>query len=549
MEAKVLGRLRNTVVGVLVVAILAGMFLPIYTDEVGWRFQERAGLDGVDKLFNDICGPNTIARPPFFMMPVRYYSAFFNTSFADPFYIRLSGVFYALLWLVLLLVLIRRITTSPSDRLQLSIIGVGLMCLGTMPLLLVWSRPEQPILLATTAALVVAWTSGGHLPAASSARSAWLRSVAILLLAVFAFSYHLKAIFLTPIFLACLFFASRGRHANLPRIVIGALFVIMAAAAANYWVHRLQCPGDPVLFTAFASNNMGMALTGSRNWTELASAAAKIMGNATSLEYFRLPVPAVDPLSNWLEPGQISKGHSRIWSVVLVFLWLEMVMLAVACIYIKVREGWSERHLDARPVLAVIILATVLAWSATQAIRNVYEASLALPLVMLAVIFALSGIRHGNRIGKWVRVASLLIGVLAIVSPLAVAAIYGPPIARASTQKGYLGAQPTSLPAFGYASLKPDILGAARKCGIDDPARAKALMVDDLTYFAFMKSRLPQHQLGVLSIWRGTIDDPIAYLRSRGSGGAIVGCHLLPDELRRRAKSQGAFCCLGPPHW
>ena len=70
-----------------------------------------------------------------------------------------------------------------------------------------------------------------------------------------------------------------------------------------------------------------------------------------------------------------------------------------------------------------------------------------------------------------------------------------------------------------------------------------------VTYFAFMESRLPQHRLGVIGLWRGTIDDPIAYLRSRGSSGAILGCHLLPPNLRARAKSEGRFCCLGPPNW
>ena len=64
--------LRNAALGVLIAALLAGLFLPVYTDEIGWRLQERAGFDGVDKLYTEICGPNTLARPPFWMMPVRY---------------------------------------------------------------------------------------------------------------------------------------------------------------------------------------------------------------------------------------------------------------------------------------------------------------------------------------------------------------------------------------------------------------------------------------------------------------------------------------------
>lgn len=48
----------------------------------------------------------------------KYYSAFFNMTFADPFYVRLSGVFYGLLRFGLLLVLIRRISSDRSDRMN-----------------------------------------------------------------------------------------------------------------------------------------------------------------------------------------------------------------------------------------------------------------------------------------------------------------------------------------------------------------------------------------------------------------------------------------------
>lgn len=62
-------RLRNALLIVFVASLLGGMMLPVYTDEIGWRLQERAALDGVDKLYSDICGPNTLAVPPSFMWP------------------------------------------------------------------------------------------------------------------------------------------------------------------------------------------------------------------------------------------------------------------------------------------------------------------------------------------------------------------------------------------------------------------------------------------------------------------------------------------------
>ena len=551
---RTLGWLRYAVLGVLLAAIVAGMFLPVYTDEVGWRFQERAALDGVDKLFSDLCGPNTLAAPPFFMMPVRYYSAFFNTMFADPFYVRLSGVFYALVWMAMMLALIGRLARDRAERAKLTIVGAGLMCLGTMPLLLVWSRPEQPILLLTTAALLLAWrgspdSQGDAAPADVSRRVAWLRSGLIVALATFALSYHLKAVFTAPVFLACLFFASRGRQANVPRLAAALALAVMVGWSLHYWGHRMQCPGDPILRAQYAFNSHGMEIIESRNLAELLAALVKLLGNVNITDYFSLVAPRPDPLSNWLAPDQIDRAGALRWHAALVLGWSAITLFAVACLIARAWQCWRARDLDSRLILAAALLAAVLGWSATQGHRNVYEACLVLPLVMLSILFALSGRSRGDRAEAFVQIVTVIVGLSAIASPLAVAAIYAPSIAQANRQAGYIPEQAGSLPVFGYASLKPDIFGAAGKCGIGDPGAARALMIDDVTYFAFMESRLPQHRLGVLGLWRGTIDDPIAYLRSRGSSGAILGCHLLPPDLRARARSEGRFCCLGPPNW
>jgi hypothetical protein len=541
--------LQRAVLGAFLVAILAGIFLPIYGDEVGWRFQERAALDGVDKLFSDGCGANTLARPPFFMMPVRAYSAFFNTRFADPFFVRASGVLYAVLWAGLLLALIARIARGRPDRTALTMVGIGLMSLGMMPLLLVWSRPEQPIVLVTTAALLFGWIGSQDRAVATPARTAWLRSIVIVVLATIAYSYHLKALFLVPVFLACLVFASRGREAVLPRAITGLVFLGITAWAAAYWVHRMQCPDDAWLRAAYAGNNMGVYLAGARNLPELIAAVGRIIANADPFHYFELPVPRADPLSQWVEANQLSTHDSSLWNRALVTIWWGTLLFAVWCLIARIRVAWRERQLDARPVFAIALFVTVLGWSASQAHSNVYEAIFTLPLFMLAILFALSGNAPGQGLARWTGGLAAIVGGLGIASLVAVSAIYVPSLVRANRQLGYIEAQRFSQPVFGYSVVRRDIVGAARQCGIGDPAAARALMIDDVTYFAFMRSRLPQHYLGVVGLWRGKITDPVAYLRARGSSGAVLGCHLLPDDLRRRARRQGQFCCLGPPNW
>jgi hypothetical protein len=534
------------VVAGFVLSLLAGMFVPIYTDEVGWRFQERAGFDGVDKMFNDMCGPNSLAAPPFFMWPVRYYSAFFNGAFADPLYVRLSGVGYALLWTLLVLWLIRRISAERTERATLAATGFGLMGLGVLPLELVWSRPEQPILLATTAALIIACGDGLFCDEPTPVARAWGRSLGILVLALIAISYHFKAVALIPVFLACIALASRGRVALLPRLATAVATIAAALVATRYWHDRVACPGDPIIAAQYAENNLTAQLVNGQSLLEVLSAALK---NVTLLGYVNLSVPSPNPMSSWLPPHQLTKAAAWTWFRVMSFAWQVAFLAGLVCLAFAIVQRLRSRSFDRRIALAIALMGSAMVWGASQLFRNDYEASFVLPIMMLAILLALaspSGSRH--RMGG--AMLGAMLGLLAIGSQALVAKTFAPSLANANRQEGYIREQPFSVATFGFDRLKPDIVAVAASCGISGKQRHRALLVDDLTYFAFVRSAyLPQHRLGVFSVWNGTISDPISYLRSRGSAGGVVGCQLLPDDLRRHAKVRGKFCCLGPPAW
>lgn len=546
MEERTTRWLSRAVLTMLVLTLLGGMLVPVYADEIGWRFQERAGFDGVDKMFSEACGMNTLAVPPWFMMPVRWYSAFFNSAFADPFWIRVSGVLYALIWVALMLVLVRRVTPQRDGRAAILTISAGLLALGTMPLVMVWSRPEQPIILAVVAALIVALVDDPTGPAPLSTRKqAWIRSLAILVFSSIAVSYHVKGVFVVPLMLGCLFFASRGSAAIGPRIAAGLAMVVTTGWAASYWRSRLDCPEDSILRYAYDRHNISGSISSITSLDSAREFAGKMLHNVATLEYFANATPRSEPMSAWLEVGKITEGVSFYWFLALCCAWALALVLAGSGAVAAMVGSLRDRQLAPRPTLALVVFSVVLAWSSMQLIRNVYEAEFVLPLLVIAIILGLS-CRDWTVSRAEVTVATG-IGLLALVSPVAIAAIYGPSLLRAAAQPGYLPAQEHSVGVFGYEKLRPDIEAAARLCGISSSAKARALLIDDVTYFAFMRSSLPQHELGVLRGWNGRIADPIDYLRRRGSDGAILGCHLLPPALRAKARSRGEFCCLSAP--
>lgn len=548
MEARFFRGLSTAVLGVLSTAFVAGMVLPVYSDEIGWRFQERAGFDGVDKMFSEACGPNTLAVPPWFMMPVRWYSAIFNGAFADPFWIRVSGVIYALVWVAMAVLLVRRLAADPENRAIITTAGIGLLALGTMPLLMVWSRPEQPIALAAVGVLVIAFSDGARQPwPSSTSRQAWFRSLAIWALGCVAISYHVKGLFLFPLILACLFFASRGSKAHVARITAAFLVLVTTVSGMSYWRGRLACPDDPILLKAYNENNLSGAISQISSLAEARSVLGKMLENVSIFQYMTDVGPQIDPLSFWLEYGQISDEASFHWFVAIAFAWAMVLIPAGLTAAFALVRGFRQRRLNPNAFLAFVTFGVALAWSSMQPIRNVYESKFVLPLLILAIVLGLSA-RSSDRLKPGLHIVTAIVGLFAIVSPFAIGAIYAASFERAARQTGYLAAQQYSVSVFGYSELKPDIEAAAKLCGIDT-VNSRAVMVDDLTYFTFIHSKLPQHKFGVLGGWNGEIDDPVAYLTSRRSAGAVLGCHYLGGDLRKRAKQVGKFCCLAPPNW
>jgi hypothetical protein len=163
---------------------------------------------------------------------------------------------------------------------------------------------------------------------------------------------------------------------------------------------------------------------------------------------------------------------------------------------------------------------------------------------MLACIFAFAAEDNSRLLEKSLSRVATGLAVVAIASMATVWVTFGQSLTSTRLHSGYLARQPVSLSVFQYSELREEIDAAARMCGFEQAEKQSQLMIDDATYFAFMKSHLPHHQLGVLGEWRGSIDNPIDFLRERKSSGYILGCHLLTDEVRLQSKQYGRICCM-----
>ena len=82
------------------------------------------------------------------------------------------------------------------------------------------------------------------------------------------------------------------------------------------------------------------------------------------------------------------------------------------------------------------------------------------------------------------------------------------------------------------------------KAGMATGHTYRRLLIDDVTYLALQRDLLPFHQLGVLRVWTGSIDDPVRYLVSRHSDGVVVACANLPKHMAAAASRSGGICAI-----
>jgi len=531
--------LRPIAVAVFLLTLAVGVLVPVYTDEIGWRFQERAGIDGVDKMYSDLCGPNTLAHPPWFMMPVRWFSAAANQAFADPLFIRLEGLICAFIWTLLFWTLTRRLEEDPLRRAKLQALGFAMLGLGTLPYILVLSRPEQPLVLTFTAVCVIAFT---RIPALGPVMAAWLKAAGIVVLVAIAASYSLKSTVYAPLALGCLTVCARGRETWAPRLVGAAGVIGLLATSIPYWVGRFQCPGDQQLAAKLGAENLASVLA---NHGQLGDVAQQALVGALPLKYVWLTAPVNNPLSSWLPPGLFPLPIFVLLASMLILLWVAAIGLAIFWLISFLRREGLRALAEPRTLLAMIVFACVLVWGASQVNKNLYEAGHILPMlaIFIALCLTLPVLQSGGFRGVLDGLVRFAVPG-AILGEIILVAFTAGPLMSAARTPGDLPRQPFSVSIGNYAVVRRDIGKAMEEAGIDSRQSLERLLVDDVTYLALQRHKLPFHRLGVVSVWNGSIANPAKYLADRGSDGAVMACSNLPLSMEMAAASSGKICAL-----
>ncbi|MBX7481750.1 hypothetical protein [Qipengyuania qiaonensis] len=525
--------------GGLILSIVVGILVPVYTDETGWRFLQRAGIDGVDGLFSDICGPTSIAVPPIHIWPVRLFSAAANGAFPEPIFVRLAGVACALAWLALVWLLLRRVEGDSVRRKLLGILAFAILGIGTLPFAMVLSRPEQPIILTTLLIVLVAlWDPTNR----AEPRLIWIKVATILMLSIVAQSYHMKGVLYGAVALVAMWACGQGRTTLVPRFMGMLALVTTMAASAHYWSSRMSCPGDAKLAGMFAQENVASALAAGAGVSDF----ARVLANGIDpFGYVMLILPRADPMSNWLPPDQFTIMQSLI---VYWLLWAAWSFALAAMAYFTILFVWKSRFAalqEPRLLLATALIGACAVWAISQLNRNDYEAGHILPSLVVALLLILTlpgGSRRRDT--RVLRVSAAALFAAALASQVIVFSNTLPTLWTSAQTPGYAPQQPFSVSIADYTPIREAVTMAMDSAGIQAGVTYKRLLVDELTYPALSHHHRPIHQLGVLRVWNGSVTDPIAYLVSRNSDGVVTACRTLDGRLLAAASRAEGICAI-----
>lgn len=520
------------VLGLLVTIGLVGylaFFFPIHEDEVGWKLMlTRFWRDnGSSVNYMASCAPDFTVAIPKFLYPAAILEAWLYQDITNIHKLRIFGMVSVSLW-GLLLLWIRNCIQSTSKNTSA---GFGLLFLGYLPIGIFMNRPEQTLLLSVT--LMIA------LPLVKPKNKAQELAVFLCFLLaanVFLF-HHLKGLFFLPLLFAAIWFL---QIAGLLRGMMALATVMAAASSYLFYNNKNQCPLDPDFLAWMKSNMLSPAdfiqqplQTLAACFRNLSQWTAYIHSTLFIDNFYQARMPTGQPLTFLV--NAVNKLIK-----LLVFLWLFRWLIDVVGLLKIRRSRWRSDY----PLIASLCLfVAVIAMALLQGRKNFYESHLVLPI--LVIMGVLVGGR-GLPVSRWfvgldqLFVRAVWVAVAVSVTLLGLQVIPATKTAWLQEMQFQETRAGVWVSSFGLKEREKRVYTLAQRCGIQDGPQTQHLVIDELTYPYFAKTKEP-----FFRVVTGIHPDKLAELmRGANSPGFIGQCQYLPLHYLSQAERIDNLCCI-----
>lgn len=551
--------------GCLGYTLWTAFYAPVYNDEVQWKMTaSRLFLDGgkVINLF-PACSQGFLLNSPWTWYPARILDALIYADASNPFYLRQYG-WFSYLGLLLLWSAICHLCTRLSWTISFLWISAFFM-VGWMPFLMVWSRPEQPIMIWITFSLLLGMYFYKNPPQTTS-----LKVFAFILFALIGCclsASHAKGVYFLPLLLVLWFRMVQGPWLT---VSLGAIYLWSFFETLILWKTRTKCAESewwtnmvlsftvqPKLLIQAPRQFFEMGANNILRWFDYVRSASFEIGfynaflrpeniqswvDQFALQVFGFSIYAVSFLitinalqelvtqyQRGYRPQVIAISAYIVLIVVLLstpFAWVGIIALGLGLSILLFTLLWNQSR--SNWVIAIALGLCLMVLMFTQILKNYYEASLVWPVWLLICIFSFTATTRWAR-GVLLYLVLPLMLLMAIVSTQLRWDLIG--LMPLDWQKARMErvADNAQFQAF-----------AKEACGIN--GSEGSMVLDDETYPIFWRHPKPMFT-AYLYGWYAQGTDYRKTLLLQKPSGLATNCNSAPPELLPYLKQTKHFCC------
>jgi len=498
-------------------------YSPVNQDEIFWKLMIARLESDQGKLVYLFaqCREGQWIDAPLTWYPAMAINSWFYEDASHPWDLRVHGwfLFLVLLGLWSWLLNQRAGLGWPDSFLAVS----AFLAIGVLPFLMVYERPEQPLLLLLSLALTVT------LFKAPTSRPRWGYGLLVVfgfaLVAVLMSAIHPKGMFLFPVLLVLAW-----RQLKSFPLMVGLVLIMgwTAYDTLQVWQLRTTCPEYPGLMKVLR----GLTL---RPGMLLSDPLLFIQKGWSNLLDFGFYVRSLDfqdrYVANWLPAGTGGLVSEQVRSIANALLWLPLVVAVLV-----MAANWFSTRRPSGVVDIVLWFALLISLSSIvvlQTQKNFYEASIVWPLVLLLATFSF---------GKPVGAPSRGVVRVVIAALMAVALLSGVLRFERFGEIVQVWRQARVQQVQTVDQQNQALRDFARKqCGIEDSA--PRLVLDKNTYQAFWDHEHPIF-LDYAAGWWAVEADVQKTFRERRVQGLVARCENVPESLRSVAIELDGYCCI-----
>ncbi|WP_033046181.1 MULTISPECIES: hypothetical protein [Pseudomonas] len=522
--------------------LLSGIFLPIYSDEVVTKFRiARLFLEEGNAVTLYPQCTATAGRAVVWI----FYPAAMSLSAVyghlGPLGLRVSGIVLALIWFGLLAYWCLRQAHDSGAGLQRFAGLVAVASLGVLPFLWVMSRPEHLLILA----ILVLCLSALFLKEGKSPRAQAAIGVGLAFLLSLFFYAHPKSLFYMPFALAAVWSATATYH----KVVRYGLLLFVLALCVQVFLYFSAlgaCQDAPQIQQLLATNTLLPGMLFSAPF-EFISAA---YNNLISFPERMLPHLNFNATyqSGWLPPMTDSFGALPYLNLTIEYaLYAFIVATHILSILVFLLQV-LRRRITVPVVLALLLTGANVINAFFYNIQNFYAGVQFVPVSIIIAALLMHTRRAAKLNNASVLAAYSLLLILATASLVTLSVFVTPGlVGNAAFTQSSLPGQPLSIPVFGVQPHLESITKLGTSCNIPTQS-AENVVVDHMTYFAYLRDKQPIHVLYVSEIgYGGDLSNGklLPFLKGLNSPGLITRCEWVPYPFREaQEKDDKGYCCV-----